>query len=104
MSHANERPQSPDDLEALRKLDFSLDPVDEQDSSYEPSIATQHTTASGSSTSRLADFFGAEVFQIVLHNPTTAHQLKKYADTRLCGENLDFLEKVSGAVTLKGLS
>ena len=46
------------------------------------------------SRSRLADFFGQEIFQIVLHNPTTAHQLRKYAQTRLCGENLEFLEKV----------
>lgn len=88
-----DRPASPEELEDIRKLDFNLGSVDEQDS-YEPSIDTQHTSATGSS-ARLADFFGPEVFQIVLHNPTTAHQLKKFAQSRLCGENLEFLEKVS---------
>lgn len=88
-----ERPISPEELEDVRKLDFNLESVNERDS-YEPSISTQHTSATGSSGSRLADFFGAEVFQIVLHNPTTAHQLKKFAQSRLCGENLEFLEQV----------
>ena len=47
----------------------------------------------------LADFFSTEVFQIVLHNPTTAHRLLKFSQARMCGENMEFLEKV-GAVTL----
>lgn len=42
----------------------------------------------------VADFFSPEVFQIVLHNPTTAHQLLKFSQSRLCGENMEFLEKV----------
>jgi len=42
----------------------------------------------------LADFFSAEVFQIVLHNPTTAHRLFKFSQARMCGENMEFLEKV----------
>lgn len=42
----------------------------------------------------LADFFSPEVFQIVLHNPTTAHQLLKFSQSRFCGENIEFLEKV----------
>lgn len=42
----------------------------------------------------LADFFSAEVFQIVLHNPTTAHRLHKFSQARMCGENMEFLEKV----------
>ena len=48
----------------------------------------------------LADFFSTEVFQIVLHNPTTAHRLLKFSQARMCGENMEFLEKVS-AVPLK---
>ena len=43
----------------------------------------------------LADFFSTEVFQIVLHNPTTAHRLLKFSQARMCGENMEFLEKVS---------
>ncbi|KAL8995124.1 MAG: hypothetical protein Q9188_006884 [Gyalolechia gomerana] len=42
----------------------------------------------------LADFFSPEVFQIVLHNPTTAHRLLKFSQARMCGENMEFLEKV----------
>ncbi|KAL9127103.1 MAG: hypothetical protein Q9217_003953 [Psora testacea] len=42
----------------------------------------------------LADFFSQEVFQIVLHNPTTAHRLLKFSQARMCGENMEFLEKV----------
>jgi len=42
----------------------------------------------------LADFFSGEVFQIVLHNPTTAHRLFKFSRARMCGENMEFLEKV----------
>lgn len=42
----------------------------------------------------VADFFSPEVFQIVLHNPTTAHQLLKFSQTRFCGENMEFLDKV----------
>ena len=45
----------------------------------------------------LADFFSTEVFQIVLHNPTTAHRLLKFSQARMCGENMEFLEKVSVA-------
>lgn len=89
-----DRPISPEEQQDLRKLDFNLQAVDERDT-YEPSISTQHTAHSNASSSKLPDFFGPEVFQIVLHNPTTAHQLKLFAQSRLCGENLEFIEKVS---------
>lgn len=42
----------------------------------------------------LADFFSSDVFQIVLHNPATAHRLLKFSQARMCGENMEFLEKV----------
>ncbi|KAM0796301.1 hypothetical protein BDR22DRAFT_812277 [Usnea florida] len=42
----------------------------------------------------LADFFSTEVFQIALHNPTTAHRLLRFSQARMCGENMEFLEKV----------
>jgi hypothetical protein len=93
--------------EDLRKLDFNLASVDEsfqERSYYEPSISSiasaahsqiSHATGiSGSSGSRLPDFFSSEIFQTVLHNPTTSHQLLKFSQSRLCGENLEFLEKV----------
>ena len=48
----------------------------------------------GANGNGLADFFSPEVFQIVLHNPTTAHRLLKFSQARMCGENMEFLEKV----------
>ena len=52
------------------------------------------TEVSTTSTLRLANFFGLEVFQIVLHNPTTAHQLTKFCQSRFCGEGMEFLERM----------
>ncbi|KAH8659240.1 hypothetical protein BGZ60DRAFT_517847 [Tricladium varicosporioides] len=43
----------------------------------------------------IADFFGPEVFRIVLQNPTTAHRLKRFCQSRACGENMEFLQKVN---------
>jgi hypothetical protein len=79
-----------------------LSPIEES-SYYVPSAASiseqarsisEQTNVSGTSSGRLTDFFGTEVFQIVLHNPTTCHQLTKFAQTRFCGENMEFLEQV----------
>jgi phototropin len=50
--------------------------------------------SSGNGTTPIADFFSPEVFQIVLHNPATAHQLLKFSQARMCGENMEFLERV----------
>ncbi len=54
----------------------------------------KQSTASDKGNNGLADFFSSEVFQIVLHNPTTAHRLLKFSQARMCGENMEFLEKV----------
>ena len=103
--HSSERNGMTSPPEDLRKLDFNLTPLEEdlrERSYYEPSVSSisnsvaqsQTTGISGSSGSRLPDFFSSEIFQIVLHNPTTSHQLLKFSQSRLCGENLEFLEKV----------
>jgi hypothetical protein len=42
----------------------------------------------------LTDFFSSEVFQIVLHDPTTAHRFLRFCQSRACGENIEFLQKV----------
>ena len=54
----------------------------------------KYSAINGIGNNGLADFFSPEVFQIVLHNPTTAHRLLKFSQTRMCGENMEFLEKV----------
>jgi PAS domain S-box-containing protein len=93
-----------DNQEQLRKLDFDLEAIDEG-TSYEPSISTashltQNTGMTSNSSGRLPDFFAPEVFQTVLHNPTTSHQLLRFSQSRLCGENMEFLEKVDKYNTL----
>lgn len=85
-------------LEQRRKLEPNLHRIDEK-SSYEPSLSTasrasRATALTSGSGSRLPDFFAAEVLQVVLHNPATSHQLLRFSQSRLCGENMEFLEKV----------
>lgn len=85
-------------LKDLGKLEPTLEGVDSM-SSYAPSTSSvsrssNPTSITASPTPKLPDFFGAEVFQSVLHNPTTFHQLLQFSKSRLCGENLEFLEKV----------
>ena len=65
-------------------------------SNYSPSITTQKHSpnSNGMVTNGVADFFNPEIFQIVLHNPTTSHQLLKFSQSRFCGENMEFLDKV----------
>jgi hypothetical protein len=79
----------------------ALSPIEERSCST-PSTASiseqtrsisEQTNVSGS-LGRVADFFSADVFQTVLHNPTTCPQLTKFARTRFCGENMEFLEQV----------
>lgn len=58
-------------------------------------VSTPKQNAAGANgVNGLADFFSQEVFHIVLHNPTTAHRLLKFSQARMCGENMEFLEKV----------
>lgn len=51
-------------------------------------------TAKSSASQSMPDFFSSEIFQVVLHNPTTAYQLLKFSESRLCAENVEFLSKV----------
>jgi hypothetical protein len=55
------------------------------------------TTLSGSGVGgNMADFFSSEIFNIVIHNPTTAHRFLRFCQSRACGENMEFLQKVVG--------
>ncbi|KAK4897769.1 hypothetical protein LTR27_004541 [Elasticomyces elasticus] len=68
-----------------------------------PSVASASDSMSPSrpngmprtSSTRMPEFFGQAVFQTVLHNPTIAHQLLKFGQSRLCGENMEFLARVN---------
>jgi len=43
----------------------------------------------------IVDFFSPEVFRVVIHNPTTAHRFLRFCQSQGCGENMEFLQKVS---------
>lgn len=68
------------------------------DQTLHPSTApfsqSEQKASDSQNSNGLADFFSQEVFRIVLHNPTTAHRLLKFSQARMCGENMEFLEKV----------
>jgi hypothetical protein len=57
-------------------------------------VGGEPTPLSSLANGDIADFFSSEVFQIVLHNPTTAHQFLKFCQGRGYGENMEFLQKV----------
>lgn len=65
-------------------------------SSVALSRVPDNTGPNVSNGSTLPDFFAPEIFQFVLHNPTTAHALVKFSQSALCGENMEFLERVEG--------
>ncbi|KAL8415540.1 hypothetical protein RB596_006226 [Gaeumannomyces avenae] len=44
--------------------------------------------------SRMPDFFGPSLFQVVLKSPTTAYQLQMYCESRFCDENMEFLQHI----------
>lgn len=56
--------------------------------------STSSPPQSGNIGNNITDFFSSEVFHIVLHNPTTAHRLLRFCQSRACGENMEFLQKV----------
>lgn len=62
-------------------------------SSRSGNTATMSTSGQGN-VGNTADFFSWEVFQIVLHNPTTAHRFLRFCQSRACAENIKFLQQV----------
>lgn len=82
---SSRRPASPSAKRAITEENFFL-PTE--------ALTKQPSIMSHSSSATLPEFFSFEVFQSVLHDPTTAHQLLKFSRTRLCSENIEFLNKV----------
>ena len=98
--HAHSRrPTAPPDLRPGSLQSPDAPSIHEEKTTRAPSpdaMSNMAASTTSRSSGKLTDFFSNEVFQIVLHNPTTSHQLKKFAQTRYCGENLEFLEQVRG--------
>ncbi|CZT00993.1 related to nonphototropic hypocotyl protein 1 [Rhynchosporium graminicola] len=59
-----------------------------------PRESVSGNSSSGSGTANVLDFFSPEVFNFVLHNPTTGHRFLRFCQSRACGENIEFLQKV----------
>lgn len=66
---------------------------EDEERKSKPAVARQ-TSSANANHNFLTDFFSPEVFQVVLHNPTTAHRFLRFCQSRACGENLEFLHKV----------
>jgi hypothetical protein len=67
---------------------------DESGRSGNATTASTAPSSRGGMNGNITDFFSSEVFHIVLHNPTTAHRLLRFCQSRACGENMEFLQKV----------
>lgn len=92
--------------------DLSLGPLNSPNK-LEPRVEAKHspeelteTAPSRSFTTKdaaIAEFFSQKTFQLVLHNPTTAHQLLRFSQDRLCGESMEFLKKVRQRCALRSV-
>jgi hypothetical protein len=69
-----------------------------------PGSPRGHQGFAGSKPANITDFFSEEVFSVVLHNPTTAHRLLRFSQSRACGENMEFLQKVCITFTVNSSS
>ena len=83
-----------DDEQHAKPLNFDGDKTIKKHLVTRDTESIAETKTSTTSSTKLANFFGLEVFQVILHNPTTSHQLTKFCQSRFCAENMEFLEKV----------
>ena len=93
-SDTREGPRSAGVFSSIGEISYYEPPTAEARSQYSQQTQQTQNTIATQPSRKLMDFFGAETIQMVLHNPTTVHQMKKFAQLRFCGENLEFLEQV----------
>lgn len=92
----NTRPVSQSSYENQRRtVDRESPKTASMRQDYDNSIGSGSTAVVSSNRDNMTDFFSWEVFQIVLHNPTTAHRFLRFCQSRACGENITFLQHVS---------
>lgn len=65
----------------------------EEDSA--PKFSKIETADADAMANSMPEFFSTSVFQVVLRNPAIAHQLLRFSQSRLCGEHMEFLARVS---------
>lgn len=68
--------------------------LSDDEMSVRPSMSARTAGSVSGTVGSMPDFFSTAIFQVVLHNPTTAHRLLKFSESRLCAENVEFLSKV----------
>jgi len=92
---------------------FTLSADFDQKRGFAPSVASvsgtmsnfsKATSMSGNSSAmgNMPEFFNEATFQTVLSHPTIAHLLLDFGQSRLCGENLEFLTRVTRYNALLG--
>lgn len=72
----------------------NFDP-EKSDDEAAPKFSKVETADADAMVSSMPEFFTMSVFQVVLRNPAIAHQLLKFSQSRLCGEHMEFLSRVS---------
>ncbi|KAK5164670.1 uncharacterized protein LTR77_009876 [Saxophila tyrrhenica] len=68
---------------------------------FSPSVTSASVLSDGDgrrsnarSSTKMPEFFSQTVFQTCLQNPTISHQLLRFSQSRLAGENMEFLARV----------
>lgn len=90
----DEEPRIPATAPRQQNLNYDGDRTIKKHLNPRDTESIAESVATTASSTRLANFFGQEVFQIILHNPTTSHQLTKFCQSRFCAENMEFLERI----------
>ncbi|KAL9623799.1 MAG: hypothetical protein Q9160_002030 [Pyrenula sp. 1 TL-2023] len=99
--HPNGSPSATRDL-SLGPLNSANKQEPRDEAKHSPEELTEAAPSRSLTTkdAAIAEFFSQKTFQLVLHNPTTAHQLLRFSQDRLCGESMEFLKKVDRYNTL----
>ena len=71
------------------------DPPAAEDQHLAKELSRRLTPKDSGFGSNTPEFFGHTIFWVVLRDPAVAHQLLKFAESRLCGDSIQFLARVS---------
>jgi hypothetical protein len=88
----------PPDVPKKRSTRQTMSPISERNTIHSIHSNTPSSQAPSKFDERMEhkmpEFFSMTVFQAALYNPTISHQLLKFGQSRLCGENMEFLARV----------
>ena len=92
--HPNGSPNTAQEFDFGPIVSAKVQASDDSQHSPEEELSSGPAKSLTSKDAQIVEFFSQKTFQMVLHNPTTAHQLLRFSNDRLCGENMEFLRKV----------